>query len=47
MGRRLTLPRNSRRYLAVRPRPEIGFGRDWATLYAACRLVRGFGLDGR
>jgi len=35
----------ARRYLAVMPRPEIGFGSDRATLYAACRLVRGFGLD--
>jgi hypothetical protein len=35
----------ARRYLAVMPRPDIGFGSDRATLYAACRLVRGFGLD--
>jgi len=32
-------------YLATIPRPEIGSGSDAATLYAACRLVRGFGLD--
>jgi hypothetical protein len=31
-------------YLASIPRPEIGQGSDAATLYAACRLVRGFGL---
>lgn len=35
----------ARRYLSVMPRPEIGFGSDRATLYAACRLVRGFGLS--
>jgi hypothetical protein len=34
----------ARRYLASIPRPEIGHGSDAATLYAACRLVRGFGL---
>lgn len=34
----------ARRYLAALPRPEIGHGSDEATLYAACRLVRGFGL---
>ena len=34
----------ARRYLASIPRPEIGAGSDAATLYAACRLVRGFGL---
>jgi hypothetical protein len=31
-------------YLAAVPTPEIGSGSDAATLYAACRLVRGFGL---
>jgi Bifunctional DNA primase/polymerase, N-terminal len=48
---RPTLPRptgelveRARRYLAAVPRPEIGQGSDNATLYAACRLVRGFGL---
>jgi hypothetical protein len=35
----------ARRYLAAIPRPEIGRGSDAATLYAACRVVRGFGLD--
>jgi len=35
----------ARRYLAAVPRPEIGAGSDAATLYAACRLVRGFGLE--
>jgi hypothetical protein len=35
----------ARRYLAAIPRPEIGEGSDAATLYAACRLVRGFGLS--
>jgi hypothetical protein len=34
----------ARAYLAAIPRPEIGHGSDAATLYAACRLVRGFGL---
>lgn len=34
----------ARRYLAAIPRPEIGMGSDVATLSAACRLVRGFGL---
>lgn len=34
----------ARRYLAAIPRPEIGHGSDPATLYAACRLVRGFEL---
>jgi hypothetical protein len=34
----------ARRYLAAIPRPEIGAGSDVATLYAACRLTRGFGL---
>jgi len=35
----------ARRYLAAIPRPEIGHGSDSETLYAACRLVRGFGLS--
>jgi hypothetical protein len=35
----------ARRYLAAIPRPEIGAGSDAATLYAAARVVRGFGLD--
>lgn len=35
----------ARRYLAAIPRPEIGHGSDAATLYAACRLVRGFELS--
>lgn len=35
----------ARAYLAAIPRPEIGCGSDHATLYAACRLVRGFGLS--
>ena len=34
----------ARRYLGAIPRPEIGAGSDHATLYAACRLVRGFEL---
>ena len=34
----------ARRYLEAIPRPEIGAGSDHATFYAACRLVRGFGL---
>jgi hypothetical protein len=34
----------ARKYLAASPRPEIGQGSDVATLSAACRLVRGFGL---
>jgi hypothetical protein len=34
----------ARAYLAAIPRPEIYHGSDAATLYAACRLVRGFGL---
>jgi hypothetical protein len=33
-----------RKYLAAIPRPEIGQGSDVATLSAACRLVRGFGI---
>lgn len=32
----------ARRYLAAIPPPVIGAGSDHATLYAACRLVRGF-----
>jgi hypothetical protein len=36
----------ARRYLGAIPQPEIGAGSDAATLYAACRLVRGFGLSG-
>jgi hypothetical protein len=35
----------ARRYLAHVPRPEIGRGSDSATLYAAARLTRGFGLS--
>jgi hypothetical protein len=35
----------ARRYLAAIPIPEIGHGSDHDTLYAACRLVRGFGLS--
>lgn len=35
----------ARRYLAAVPLPDIGAGSDAATLYAACRLVRGFGLS--
>jgi hypothetical protein len=35
----------ARAYLSAIPRPEIGAGSDSATLYAACRLVRGFGLS--
>jgi hypothetical protein len=38
------LVERARRYLAAVPRPEIGSGSDNATLCAACRLVRGFGL---
>jgi hypothetical protein len=34
----------ARRYLAAIPVPIIGQGSDAATLYAACRLARGFGL---
>ena len=33
-----------RNYLATLPRPEIDHGSDDATMYAACRLVRGFAL---
>jgi hypothetical protein len=35
----------ARAYLTAIPRPEIGQRSDEATLYAACRLVRGFGLE--
>jgi hypothetical protein len=35
----------ARRYLAAIPPPVIGHGSDSATLYAACRLTRGFGLS--
>jgi len=35
----------ARKYLAAIPRPEIGAGSDAATLYAACRIVRGFDLS--
>ena len=35
----------ARQYLAVIPVPIIGQGSDNATLYAACRLVRGFQLS--
>ena len=38
------LVERARRYLAAVPKPEIGCGSDVATLSAACRLVRGFGL---
>lgn len=40
-----TAPERFRRYLRRLPRPEIGCGSDAATLYAACRGVRGFALD--
>jgi Bifunctional DNA primase/polymerase, N-terminal len=40
-----TLVERAGRYLAAIPPPEIGCGSDNATLYAACRLVRGFGLS--
>jgi hypothetical protein len=35
----------ARKYLAAIPPPVIGAGSDNATLYAACRLTRGFGLS--
>ena len=35
----------ARAYLAAIPKPEIGYGSDADTLYAACRLVRGFALS--
>jgi hypothetical protein len=34
----------ARRYLGAIPPPVIGEASDTATLYAACKLVRGFGL---
>jgi hypothetical protein len=40
-----TILDRARRYLAAIPRPEIGSGSDAATVYAACRLVRGFELN--
>jgi Bifunctional DNA primase/polymerase, N-terminal len=42
---RTDLDARARAYLAAIPRPEIWQGSDNATLYAACRLVRGFGLS--
>jgi hypothetical protein len=39
------LAQRARAYLTAIARPEIGSGSDAATLYAACRLVRGFGLS--
>jgi hypothetical protein len=39
------LVERGRAYLAAIPKPEIGQGSDNATLYAACKLVRGFGLS--
>ena len=35
----------ARKYLAAIPQPVIGQGSDTATLYAACKLVRGFGIS--
>jgi hypothetical protein len=35
----------ARAYLDAIPKPDMGNGSDVATLYAACRLVRGFGLS--
>ena len=35
----------ARRYLAAIPVPIIGAGSDSATLYAACRIMRGFDLS--
>jgi hypothetical protein len=35
----------ARCYLKAIQPPDIGHGSDGATLYAACRLVRGFGID--
>jgi len=35
----------ARAYLSAIPRPEIGQGSDTATFYAACRVLRGFGLS--
>lgn len=39
------LVQRARAYLAAIPKPEIGAGSDAATMYAACRLVRGFELS--
>ena len=39
------LVERARRYLTAIPVPEIGHGSDEATLYAAARLTRGFGLS--
>ena len=39
------LATRARAYLAAIPVPDIGHGSDTSTLYAACRLVRGFGLS--
>jgi hypothetical protein len=44
IGDRAVIDR-ARRYLAAIPRPEIGAGSDRDTLYAACRLVRGYALS--
>ena len=38
------LVERARRYLAAIPKPVMGNGSDNGTFYAACRLVRGFGL---
>jgi hypothetical protein len=35
----------ARKYLDAIPRPEIGAGSDTATLYAACKILRGFRLS--
>jgi hypothetical protein len=35
----------ARKYLDAIPRPEIGAGSDTATLCAACKILRGFGLN--
>ena len=47
IGRRPTgdVVERARRYLSAIPQPEIGNGSDADTLYAACRVVRGFGVD--
>jgi hypothetical protein len=39
------LVERGRKYLAAIPAPEIGQGSDAATLYAACRLVRGLAIS--
>ena len=39
------LVNRARKYLAAIPRPEIGHGSDTAVLSAACKLVRGFGIN--